>query len=301
MVLGATTFFKGFAGAFAGVAAAAFINPSFAEAKAKDDTMDDFTAFMNSTSGSANKGSSTSVCNEKTWGVPWISDWDNPTQRGIKPRSSRIKRQILLIRHGQYQNEKSKVDDSARTLTALGERQARATGEYLRKLFDEKSAFIEPGIVEPKNFYVSNMTRAKQTSNIILEAMYPGNNAKLIGKKTAKEDPILRERFPCDTEPPSRHKATHRDMIDAEEAFTRYFHRPISDEPTCDIIVCHANVIRYFICRSLQIPPEAWLRFSLPHASITSIVVGGGGNVKVSTIGSAFHMPVSDVTTSNLP
>lgn len=294
MVFGAATLFRGFAGAFAGVATAAFVNPALAEAKSEP--LDDFTAFMNNTS-----SAKSTPCHEKTWGVPWISDWDNPAQRGIKPRSSRIKRQILLIRHGQYQNEKTKVDDTARTLTPLGERQAKATGEYLRRLFDEKSAFIEPGIVEPKNIYVSNMTRAKQTANIILDGLYPGNSSKLIGRRAAKEDPILRERFPCDTEPASRHKANSSDMIAAEEAFTRYFHRPASDEPTCDIIVCHANVIRYFVCRSLQVPPEAWLRFSLPHASVTSIVVGGGGNVKVSTIGSAFHMPPEDVTTSNLP
>jgi len=294
MVLGFA--FRGATGAFAGLATAAFFGPSVGRAEAKEAAKeDDFTAFMNATA------SSSAACHEKTWGVPWIADWDNPSQRGIATRSSRVKRQVLLIRHGQYQNEKSKVDDSARTLTPLGERQAKATGVYLRKLFDSKSAFIEPGITEPKNFYVSNMTRAKQTSELLIEGMFPGNSAKYLGRKVAKEDSILRERFPCNTEPPSRHKAQMKDMADAEEAFSRYFHRPTSDEPTCDIIVCHANVIRYFVCRALQVPPEAWLRFSLPHASVTSIVIGGGGGVKVSTVGSAFHLDSADVTTSNLP
>ena len=33
------------------------------------------------------------------------------------------------------------------------------------------------------------------------------------------------------------------------------------------------NVCRYFVCRALQFPPEAWLRISLKHASITWITI----------------------------
>ena len=32
-------------------------------------------------------------------------------------------------------------------------------------------------------------------------------------------------------------------------------------------------VYRYFVCRALQFPPEAWLRISLKHASITWITI----------------------------
>lgn len=43
-----------------------------------------------------------------------------------------------------------------------------------------------------------------------------------------------------------------------EAAFRKYFHRadPEQLEDSYDIIVCHANVIRYFLCRALQFPPE---------------------------------------------
>lgn len=36
-----------------------------------------------------------------------------------------------------------------------------------------------------------------------------------------------------------------------------------------EIIVCHANVIRYFFCRALQLPPEAWLRLCTFNCSLT--------------------------------
>ncbi|KAF6771143.1 hypothetical protein AHF37_10407 [Paragonimus kellicotti] len=39
------------------------------------------------------------------------------------------------------------------------------------------------------------------------------------------------------------------------------------------VFVGHANVFRFWLCRALQLPPEAWLRFSLYHGSISSILI----------------------------
>ena len=35
------------------------------------------------------------------------------------------------------------------------------------------------------------------------------------------------------------------------------------------VVVCHGNVIRYFLCRGLQLPPTAWLHMTLPHCSVS--------------------------------
>lgn len=233
----------------------------------------------------------------KTWGVPWITDWDSPGKRGLQKRSSKIKRQVILIRHGQYQNEKNReAGDSAKTLTPMGEKQAMVTGAYLWDLFKDahSTAAIEGKVAEPKFFYVSDMTRAQQTAKIILKSFPKKFRSRLT------TDPILREKFPCDPQPAYPKRANQADALACEEAFAKYIHRPISDEHTCDIIICHANIIRYLLCRSLQIPPEAWLRFSLPHCSLTSIVISGNGNVKVSYVGSAFHLEPSLQSTRNL-
>jgi hypothetical protein len=40
-------------------------------------------------------------------------------------------------------------------------------------------------------------------------------------------------------------------------------HSPTIVRHEYEIIVCHANVIRYFVCRALQIPPEVWLRLCI--------------------------------------
>ena len=78
-----------------------------------------------------------------------------------------------------------------------------------------------------------------------------------------------------------------------ERAFRRYLHRPppSQTEDSHELIVCHANVIRYFACRALQIPADAWLRFNLFHCSITHLVLTGDGRVICYSIGDVGHIP----------
>lgn len=85
-----------------------------------------------------------------------------------------------------------------------------------------------------------------------------------------------------------------------EAAFRKYFHRaePEQDKDSYEIIVCHSNVIRYFVCRALQLPPEAWLRISLKHASVTAISIRPNGKVSVRGMGEAGHLPPDKLTTT---
>ncbi|KPI87276.1 putative phosphoglycerate mutase family member 5 [Leptomonas seymouri] len=275
----------------------------------------------------------------KTWGIPWVNDWDRPGARGIRSdRSAAYQRQIIMIRHGQYENENSE-DDNIRLLTPLGIQQARATGVYLFHLFKEsgkrkqlamasratraaykkaktegapeielealKKSMVEADLAtrgtgglfvdgSPRFVHVSNMARARQTADLILEA-FPAEV-----RRSLDVDPQLRERYPCDVEPKRDFSAAPEDMRIAEDVFERYFHRPTSDESSVEIIVGHANVIRYLTMRALQLPPEAWLRTSLPHCSVTTITIRGNGHVSLVGMGSYGHLPPDLVTLMNL-
>ncbi len=68
------------------------------------------------------------------------------------------------------------------------------------------------------------------------------------------------------------------------------------EEDSYDVVVCHANVIRYFVCKALQLPPEAWLRFSLPHCSITIISIRPSGTVSVRCLGDSGFLPPDAIT-----
>lgn len=50
--------------------------------------------------------------------------------------------------------------------------------------------------------------------------------------------------------------------------------------------------------RALQFPPEAWLRLSLQHGSITWLSVQPSGRVTLRSLGDTGHMPPTLLTTS---
>lgn len=136
---------------------------------------------------------------------------------------------------------------------------------------------------------------AQETADIIA--------AQLPALHRTVPDPLLNEGRPAHNIPCHKHRpAQHHDRI--EKGFQKYFHRNTitSQEGELphefEIIVCHANVIRYFVCRSLQLPPEAWLRFLTFNCSLTHIVIRPNGNVSVWALGDVGHLEPSQITFS---
>ena len=112
----------------------------------------------------------------------------------------------------------------------------------------------------------------------------------------------------------------------AERAFENYFHRAdpppqqkINDEELIasttttttidsnkeqiqqhefEIIVGHANIIRYFFCRALQLPPEAWLRLCIFNCSLTYLTIRPTGTVSARMLGDIGHLGYENSTFS---
>ena len=63
-----------------------------------------------------------------------------------------------------------------------------------------------------------------------------------------------------------------------------------TDNHEFEIIVGHANVIRYFFCRALQLPPEAWLRLSIFNCSLTYLTIRPTGTVSCRMLGDIGHL-----------
>jgi len=216
----------------------------------------------------------------------WDHNWDKrqPKEDDVNNNNnSTTTRNIILIRHGQYNLDGK--DDSERYLTDLGRRQAALTGKRLAELALPYSFILH-----------SDMKRAIETANIISE--------DLTKVPVLPADAILREGSPIAPEPkvaswrPEYHWDTDGARIEA--AFRKHFHRapPSQTEDTFEVVVCHANVIRYFVCRALQLPPEAWLRLSLKHASLTWMVIRPSGKVYTRCLGEAGHFSPEMLTTS---
>lgn len=204
----------------------------------------------------------------------WDDDWDGrkPELTGDKEadrermrhvRKTGVTRHIILIRHGQY--DETYKEDEKRVLTELGRKQADLTGKRIAEMIrGAGSSFGAPCKV--KVVRVSNLERAKESADIIAQS--------LPGVERAEPDPLLNEGRPAHTIPGGAARpavvetvASHHSRI--EEAFQKYFYRaPFEDDEEgpeednseegeeqekdlheFEIIVCHANVIRYFLCR----------------------------------------------------
>lgn len=212
--------------------------------------------------------------------VPWDSNWDH--RQGADPQPTAT-RHLLLIRHGQYNLAGN--GDAERYLTPLGREQASGTGQRLAQLGLPYTKIIQ-----------SSMTRAMETAELI--------SNEIPSVPVEKPDDILREGAPIRPEPDvGSWKADADFRADGsriEAGFRKYFHRAdgTQEKDSYEVMVCHANVIRYYVCRVLQLPPEAWLRMSLKHASITWITIRPNGRVGVMCLGDAGHFPIDKLTTT---
>ncbi|KAM8887210.1 serine/threonine-protein phosphatase PGAM5, mitochondrial isoform 4-T4 [Spinachia spinachia] len=216
------------------------------------------------------------MTNGKKSNTPATED-PSSEQDTSKPKATR---NILLIRHSQY--NLSGTIDKERILTPLGREQADFTGKRLAALGLKYDVLVH-----------SSMARATETANII--------SKHLAGVELVSCD-LLREGAPIEPVPPVTHwkpdAVYHEDGARIEAAFRRYIHRadPKQKEDSYEIIVCHANVIRYFVCRALQFPPEGWLRMGLNNGSITWLTIRPSGRVALRTLGDSGFMPPDKLT-----
>ncbi|KAL7545382.1 hypothetical protein ACHAWF_008732 [Thalassiosira exigua] len=252
-------------------------------------------------------------------------------QRERRIRKEGVTRHIILIRHGQY--DETHKEDSKRLLTPLGRRQAELTGKRLGKLI--RGVGREFGPCRVKVVRVSDLARAKETADIIYDNMDLDDFSGEIVDR-AEPDPLLNEGRPCHHIPGGKARSSVVERTDEhhpriEQAFRKYFFRaqpPLlsSDEdgesiissstPTeeagqqqlkpdpqheFEVIVCHANVIRYFFCRALQLPPEAWLRLCTFNCSMTYFTIRPTGTVSCRMLGDIGHLPYDLCTFSMHP
>lgn len=192
-------------------------------------------------------------------------------------------RHVILVRHGQYVH--SKDGPEFKVLTELGKEQAKMTGERLSALninFDQ--------------LIISTKVRAHQTGTIIGESLptIPQKLCSLL--EEGSPYPVVPSRAELETY--EWNLMTFADNPRIEAAFRKYIHRAdVSQEKdSYDLLVCHGNVIRYFVCRALQFPPEGWLRMSVANCGVTWISIRPNGRVSLRGLGDVGHFPKEMIT-----
>lgn len=179
---------------------------------------------------------------------------------------------IYLVRHGAYEMGAKADPEIGPGLTPLGMAQARLVAGRLRGLpfrFDSMTS--------------STMARARETASIIHETLaeVPFDSSALISECTP---PAFRT---LDGEK-AENLTKCADRIDA--AFGALF-TPTPEADRNDLLVCHGNVIRYFVTKALRVDTRAWLGMTVAQASVTVIRVRADGSMSVLAVGDVGHIP----------
>lgn len=221
----------------------------------------------------------------RLWNFEWDEGWRRPVDIVVDHDEGsdrpRFTHQYILVRHGQYECVDSEYD-SQKGLTPLGQTQAELTGKRLAELFANTKV---------DRIVHSDMKRAEETADIVCRFFPDVDRVR---------DPLLAEGVPEWPSPPCRtcefdDAQIERDGERIEMAFEKYFYRPTNTNATT-IVICHGNVIRYLLCKSLQLPTTAWLRFATYNCGLTWLKVDNEGYVSCREFGGVSHMPGNMLT-----
>lgn len=229
---------------------------------------------------------------------PWDKNWDMRGGGVQKEGRSKVVHSVVLIRHGQYEQSPSNpgddslTKDSYRVLTSKGRVQASETGRRIQQMIDAR-------LLPPIGFvYYSTMARASETSKIILEELKePPPTHKVSACSMLREGAVCRPDPAFQSWEPSD-EDFEKDNLRVAAGFASHLHRPDADKDASytTLLVCHGNVIRYFLLRAMQVDPSGWSRLAVYNASITRIDIYSDGGISVKGVGEVGHLPPDLVT-----
>ena len=200
----------------------------------------------------------------------------SPIARGQSNNSEKNGvRTIYLIRHGEYNQTDTSDSDIGNVLTPLGIAQARLLSARLKGMSVKFTSLVS-----------STMIRAIQTSQII-NTDFPELELKESNLIRECTPPTWRDDIMAKTDP----KELSECVDNLEKAFLEFFISSPDANDRNDIIVCHGNVIRYFVAKVLKVDTMAWLQMSITNCSLTIIRITPDGTMKLDAFSDSGHIP----------
>lgn len=183
-------------------------------------------------------------------------------------------RTVYLIRHGDYDHRDTRDPDVGRALVPLGIAQARLVAARLRSL-----------PVGMTSLHCSTMTRARQTA-LVMQADFPELTVQQSRQIRECTPPSWRRDIMEGADPARLSQCKSR----LDEAFAVYF-APSPAADSHDIVVCHGNVIRYFVTKALRVSHLAWLGMTISNCSLTIVRVYPNGAMTLVAFNDVGHLP----------
>jgi serine/threonine-protein phosphatase PGAM5 len=210
-------------------------------------------------------------------------------------------RHLYLVRHGQREPGPGK-DDRGPTLTVLGWRQAHQAARRL--------AALKIDVI-----HTSSLRRTMETAQILAveQSNIPIRPSRLLWECVPAMPDFALQWFKEHPDPgagrlpekmqPWRGVWSEMENVDqlqtdfeqARQAWDKYF-IPAKGKDRHDIIVCHGNLIRYFVMRALQAPPEDWINMDIYNCSICQINVEANGRPILVSHNDCGHLHADQLT-----
>lgn len=186
-------------------------------------------------------------------------------------------RYLYFVRHGQFKPNPPTYDAG---ITTLGRRQARYAAKALKDV---------PITV----IHASTMPRALETAEII-HSKFPDVPLKRAHRLQECLPPL-----------PSEIRALYWESLTDEEAsmqeahaakvYEDYLKRTIGQDRH-EVIVSHGNLIRYIVCRVMDVDPTAWIGMQTRNCGITKIMVDSDGEPLLLSYNEIGHIPAKYLT-----
>ena len=190
-------------------------------------------------------------------------------------------RTIILVRHGQYEQDDPRGPENGQGLTATGRDEARHTAARIAHLGQKVDAL-----------YASPMTRARQTAAILGDSL--GMRPELLDDLRECTPPTVRADVMASSTPGSIDSC--QKQLDRD--YDRFFH-PTSGPDSTVVLVCHGNVTRYLAGRALGLDSKLWLNMQISHCSVSTVRVRPGNKIQIISIGDSGHLPPELTTFTN--
>jgi len=189
-------------------------------------------------------------------------------------------RYLYLVRHGQYDLESQA--ELGGGLTGIGREQAEATAAAL-------------SVLPIRTVYTSPTQRTRETAVILCHRL---------ANVQPQIVPELVEFIPSVPEQDAQFFAIHRPALTqehilntrmvADSAFNRLFCLPgAADDFPHEVLVCHGNIIRYFVCMTLGVPVDTWTSMETNQCGITRCAIEQDGRMRLISMNDTGHLPLA--------
>lgn len=185
-------------------------------------------------------------------------------------------RTLYLVRHGYYDYVEGADSKTANALNATGRAQADLVAARLIAL-PVKFASVTS----------SEFTRARETGDAI---------AAKLGL------PCVRDESLNECTPPGvgvAEKDVDPGATTQLERAWQHYAQPPKDTSTSEVLACHGNVIRWFVCRALGVDPARWTRMEIANCSLTIIQIRADGTTRLQVFNDVSHIPLEQQTWSS--